>query len=111
MDDRMSMGSNGSQMAERLTEAANYTMQQATDTMERLRSVIDQATHTMRDLSQISGEWAGTAQVRAREMASQVRSQGEWAANTVSRQVEEYPLTSLVVAFGVGYLCGMMIRR
>jgi ElaB/YqjD/DUF883 family membrane-anchored ribosome-binding protein len=104
---RTTIGGNGSTMS----EATAYAVKQATETMEGLRTVIDQTSKSLRELSQGSGQWAQGAQVRAREMAKEMRDQGEWAANTVSRQVEEYPLTSLVVAFGVGYLCAMMLRR
>lgn len=107
MDSRTTTGGNGSAM----TEAASYAMKQATEAMEGLRTVMDQTSKSLRELTQASSQWAQGAQVMARDMAGQVRTQGEWAANTVSRQVEQYPLTSLVVAFGVGYLCGMMIRR
>ena len=93
------------------SEASSYAMKQATDAMERFRGVVDQATNTLRDLTQNSGEWARVAQVRAGEMASQVRDQSQWAVGTISRQVEQYPMTSLVVAFGVGWMIGMASRR
>ena len=101
------IGGNGSAVG----EAVSYTMKQATDAIERLRTATEQATATMRDLTQTSTEWAQGAQLRAREMASQVRSQGERAIGTMSRRVEEYPMTSLVVAFGVGWMIGMATRR
>ena len=110
MDDVMGsetrIGGNGS-----MGETASQAMKQATDAIDRLRGVVDQATTTFRDLSRVSGEWAQTAQVRAREMADQARTQGEWAVGTMSRQVEQNPVTSIAIALGVGFMLGMMTRR
>lgn len=104
------IGGNGS-MQETAQAAASSAMQQATDAIERLRGVVEQATTTFRDLSQSGGEWAQQAQVRARDMANQMRDQGEWAVGTMSRQVEQYPMTSIVMALGVGFMLGMAVRR
>ena len=65
----------------------------------------------MRDLTQVSEHWAHGLQDRARDMAKELRSQGERAVGTVSQQVEHNPLTSLAVAFAVGFLCATLIRR
>ena len=92
-------------------ESTSYAMRQATEAIERLRGVVDQTATTFRELSQSGGEWAQQAQVRARDMAKEVRSQGEWAVGTMSRQVEQYPMTSLIAAFGIGWMIGMMTRR
>jgi ElaB/YqjD/DUF883 family membrane-anchored ribosome-binding protein len=108
--DEVRTGGNGSAM-EAAAEAGSYAVRQATDAIERLRGVVEQATTTVRDLSQASGEWAQTAQKQARDMAKQMREQSEWAMGTMSRQVEQYPLTSIAVAMGVGYMLGMMMRR
>jgi len=40
-----------------------------------------------------------------------LRSQGERAVGTVSQQVEHNPVTSLAVAFVVGFICATMLRR
>ncbi len=74
---------------------------EAAETIERLRSGIDQASRAMRDLTQVSGDWAHGVQERVRDMAKELSSQGERAVGTVSRQVEHNPLTSLAVAFAV----------
>jgi ElaB/YqjD/DUF883 family membrane-anchored ribosome-binding protein len=84
---------------------------EAAETIERLRSGIDQASRAMRDLTQVSGDWAHGVQERARDMAKELSSQGERAVGTVSRQVEHNPLTSLAVAFAVGVICASLIRR
>jgi ElaB/YqjD/DUF883 family membrane-anchored ribosome-binding protein len=94
--------------------AANGTslsLRQATDAIEKLRSRIDQASQAMRDLTQVSEQWAQGTQGRVRDMAMELRSQGERAVSTVSQQVEHNPLTSLAVAFALGCVFGTLIRR
>jgi ElaB/YqjD/DUF883 family membrane-anchored ribosome-binding protein len=84
---------------------------QASDAVEKLRSVVDQASRSIRDLTQASEQWAQTAQERASEMAKELRTQGERAVGTVSEQVEHNPLASLAVAFAVGFLVASLVRR
>ncbi|MGH7061510.1 MAG: hypothetical protein ACREFH_14075 [Stellaceae bacterium] len=84
---------------------------QATEAVEKLRSVVDQASRSICDLTQATGQWAQDAQKRAGEMAKDLQAQGERAATTVAQQVETYPLTSLAIAFGVGFLVANLIRR
>ena len=87
---------------------SGFGMRQAAEAVERLRAVIDQASQAMRELSAASEEWAET---QAREIAANVRAQGGRAVGAVSRQVGENPLTSLAIAFAVGYVCGILTRR
>ncbi|HKM72725.1 MAG TPA: hypothetical protein VJX94_22120 [Stellaceae bacterium] len=84
---------------------------QATEAIGKLRSGIDQASRAMHDLTQVSEHWAHGLQDRARDMAKELCNQGEHAVGTVSQQVEHNPLTSLAVAFAVGFLCATLIRR
>ena len=86
-------------------------LRQATDAIEKLRSRIDQASQAMRDLTQVSEQWAQGTQGRVRDMAMELRNQGERAVSTVSQQVEHNPLTSLAVAFALGCVVGTLIRR
>jgi ElaB/YqjD/DUF883 family membrane-anchored ribosome-binding protein len=83
---------------------------QATETLERLRSVIDQASQSLRELGQATGQWMQSTD-RAREMAQGLRSQGERYVGTVSRQVEQNPMMSIAIAFALGYLLATMTRR
>jgi ElaB/YqjD/DUF883 family membrane-anchored ribosome-binding protein len=84
---------------------------QVSEAIDKLRSGIDQASRAMRDLTHVSEHWANGLQDRARDMAKELRSQGERAVGTVSQQVEHNPLTSLAAAFAVGFLCATLIRR
>jgi ElaB/YqjD/DUF883 family membrane-anchored ribosome-binding protein len=84
--------------------------QQASQALEGLRSVIEQASQVLRDFTQAGGQWVQNSD-RAREMAQGLRAQGEQAAGTVSRQVEQNPMMSLAVAFAMGYLLATMTHR
>ena len=102
---------------------------QAGEALEGLRSVIDQASRAVHDLTQASQQWAKIAQERGRDMSEELRNQGqralssvsqqaqglreqgEWALGGVSEQVERNPLTSLTIAFALGYLAATLMRR
>lgn len=90
---------------------ASFGFGQATDAVDKLRSVLDQAVGSIRELTKVSEQWAQVAQERAADVAKELRSQGEQAMSNVSDQVEHNPLTSLAVAFAVGYLVATMTRR
>jgi ElaB/YqjD/DUF883 family membrane-anchored ribosome-binding protein len=82
--------------------------QRTSEAIEMLRSGIDQATRAMRELTDASGDLAQ----RAGGMANDLRKQGERAFSTISHQVEQNPLTSLAIAFAVGFVvCAALIRR
>jgi ElaB/YqjD/DUF883 family membrane-anchored ribosome-binding protein len=83
---------------------------QATETLERLRSVVDQASQSLRELAQATGQWVQSSD-RARDMAQGLRTQGEQYVGTVSRQVEQNPMISVAIAFALGYLLASMTRR
>jgi hypothetical protein len=81
------------------------------EVIERLRSGIDQASRAMRDLTHVGDHWAHGGQDRARNIAKELRGQGDRAVGAVSQQVERNPLASLAVAFAVGFICASLIRR
>jgi len=83
----------------------------ASDAVDKLRSVVDQASRSVRELTEASEQWAQTAQERATEMAKELRTQGEHAVGTVSKQVEHNPLISVALAFAVGFLVASLVRR
>jgi len=102
---------------------------QAGEALEGLRSVIDQASRAVHELTQASQQWTKIAQERGRDMSEELRNQGqrdlssvsqqaqglreqgEWALGGVSEQVERNPLTSLTIAFALGYLAATLMRR
>ena len=84
--------------------------QQASQAIEGLRSVIEQASQVLRDLTQAGNQWVQNSD-RAREVAQGMRNQGEQYVGTVSRQVEQNPMISIGVAFAMGYLLATLTRR
>jgi ElaB/YqjD/DUF883 family membrane-anchored ribosome-binding protein len=83
----------------------------AATAMNGLRAVIDKASQTMRDLTQATEQWAKGAEGRAVEMGRELRNQGERAVGGISHQVAQNPLTSLAVAFALGFVAAALIRR
>jgi hypothetical protein len=84
---------------------------EASEAIERLRSGIDQASRAMRDLTHAGEHWAHGVQDRARNIAKELRGQGDRAVGAVSQQVEHNSLASLAAAFAVGFICASLIRR
>ena len=98
---RLDGGGNGALLSSR----------EASEAIVKLRSGIEQASGALRDLTQAGEHWVDGLQGRARGMAKELRSQGARAVGTVSQQVEHNPVTSLAVAFAVGFICATMLRR
>jgi ElaB/YqjD/DUF883 family membrane-anchored ribosome-binding protein len=104
-EDRSAVPSNGG------GNGALLSSQEAIEAIERLRSGIDQASRAMRDLTQVGEHWMRGLPERARDMAKELRSQGDRAVGSVSQQVEHNPVASLAVAFAAGFVCASLIRR
>ncbi len=99
-------------MAEKVREIrSDGDAEEAAAAMNGLRAVIEKASQTMRDLTHAGEEWAKGAEERALEMGKELRSHGERAVGGVSKQVEQNPLTSLAVAFALGFIAAALIRR
>jgi ElaB/YqjD/DUF883 family membrane-anchored ribosome-binding protein len=93
------------------TGTAGYGAARATEAAEKVRAVVDQASQSIKDWTQVGQQWAQAAPGRAQEMALQVRDQGGKAVGTMSKTVEQNPLASVVVAFAAGFLLASLIRR
>jgi len=87
------------------------TFERASAALTGLRSAIDQASHTLRELSRAGEKWAKDAEGQAIEIGKGLRAQGARAVVGVARQVEQNPLASLAVAFALGFLCAILARR
>jgi hypothetical protein len=85
--------------------------EEASAALSGLRSAIDQASHTLRQLSRAGEKWAKDAEERAIEIGKGLRGHGARAVGGVARQVEQNPLASLAIAFAVGFLCATLARR
>jgi ElaB/YqjD/DUF883 family membrane-anchored ribosome-binding protein len=47
---------------------------------------------------------------RARNIAKELRGQGDRAVGALSQQVEHNPLANVAVAFAVGFICASLIQ-
>ncbi|HEY7688754.1 MAG TPA: hypothetical protein VH835_08680 [Dongiaceae bacterium] len=52
-----------------------------------------------------------SATKQARKASKRMRSQAQDAADTFQESIEEHPISSILVALGVGVVVGMMLRR
>jgi ElaB/YqjD/DUF883 family membrane-anchored ribosome-binding protein len=97
----------GSQTMEQAKSTANQAMEQA-KTMarnigEQTRSAISDPGATAQDLAQRAREQAGTA-------GDVLYRQGQRAGEYISENVNEYPLTALLIAGMVGYGLAFLIH-
>lgn len=88
-----------------------FGFSEATETLDKLRAVVDQATRSIKDLTQVSEQWAQEARDRAGKVAKQLGEQSGWASGKIAETVEHNPLASLAVAFALGFLAGSLIKR
>jgi ElaB/YqjD/DUF883 family membrane-anchored ribosome-binding protein len=64
-----------------------------------------------RDLKDIGTALGGAAYGRVREQAAKAGEQATKVADTVTHQIEERPLTSVLGAFVIGLLLGALFSR
>jgi ElaB/YqjD/DUF883 family membrane-anchored ribosome-binding protein len=88
-----------------------FGFSQATEAVNKLRAVVDQATSAIKDLTQVSEEWVQQAQGRGREVAKQLGQQSDWATGKITETVEHNPMASLIVAFVLGFFMASLIKR
>jgi ElaB/YqjD/DUF883 family membrane-anchored ribosome-binding protein len=73
--------------------------------MEQMKSgAIDGASETAQNLLSQLNE-------RASDLYESASDQGERSVKAITRQVEERPLTSLLVAFGIGLIASRLLSR
>lgn len=73
-----------------------------------LREDISNITETLRRLS---GEQVKSGRERTRQAAKHTRERVNQAVGTVEGEIQQYPLTSLATAFGVGFIVGKLLDR
>lgn len=61
-------------------------------------------------LGKLSGEQVSHGRERVRDAAGRARTESRRAVGVVEDEIRQYPLTSLVAAFGVGWLIGRTLR-
>ena len=80
--------------------------------LSAVRSDIKTLTQAMSsDVRNGAGKFAETVSARAHTMAESAREVGKEGIATVSHQVEQRPLTSVLTAAGVGFVIGALLRR
>jgi hypothetical protein len=88
--------------------AGEEAFEETGEALSGLRTAIDRAARSLRELSRAGEEWARDG---ALELGRELRSRGEGAVGGVARQVEKNPFASLAVAFALGILCAAAVRR
>lgn len=82
---------------------------------ETLRAEIDQLRVDMaaiaRTLKDLGTEEGNRVYARLRESAEHARGEAEHAADSVTRRIEEKPLSAVVLAFVIGAILGALIGR
>jgi hypothetical protein len=84
-------------------DQAHRVVGAASDTAQHLGR---QATDTVQHLAKHADEIAG----QAREVAGEAYRRGEKAAEYVGGRVEQQPLASILLAFGVGYAISYLVH-
>jgi len=101
------------------TSTVSDSVQDLHDDMAKLRGDIGGLFQTFIDMGKAeAGEVRAQVENKARrqidalhEAVEYTRRRGEEAVGMVGHKVEEYPMTTLLGAVGVGFLIGMMIDR
>jgi ElaB/YqjD/DUF883 family membrane-anchored ribosome-binding protein len=86
-------------------------VEQVNEVAHGLRAAVDHASESLRELSRAGGQWAKDAEERALSLGKDLRGRSERAVGSVTQRVEHNPLTSLAVAFAVGFICAVFMRR
>jgi cell division septum initiation protein DivIVA len=89
--------------AQSFADQAHRVAGAAGDTAQHLGR---QATDTVQHLTEHAGEIAG----QAREIAGEAYRRGERAAEYVGGRIEQQPLASILLAFGVGYAISYLVH-
>ena len=104
---------------ELIDEALKQDTDALRDDLNALRSDIASLAATVKEMmvgkareaSSAAGENLDELRDRVEQMAEQVRDRGRAASEKLQRQVEERPLTSLLVAFAAGLVISRLLDR
>lgn len=64
-----------------------------------------------RDLASLMDHVRKGSKGTAQDLYNGLAAEGERSVKAISRQVEEQPLTSLLIAFGIGIISGRLLTR
>lgn len=95
-------------MAEDITKELNQLKSDIADLRDHMASLVK----ALKDAGIDQGREAyNKASERARQASESVRAQADEAYSAIGREVEEHPLTSVLAAFGTGFVVGMLLGR
>jgi hypothetical protein len=63
------------------------------------------------DLARLTSDAKGEISEEARRLYARLSDQGQRSATAISRGIEEQPLLTLLLAFGIGFIGGSLLRR
>lgn len=86
-------------------EAGNETLRKELD---QLRSDIVALTRTLKD---IAADQSGAAYEKVRQSAQSAKEEAAQAVGAMGHEIGERPFTSVLSAFGVGFLMGILFSR
>lgn len=91
---------------------ADTTSTKETDALRHdLNALRDDVSHLTETLKGMASSRGSEAYDRLRQTADQTRTRVRDTASAAVHQVEERPLTSVLIAFGVGMLLGILFDR
>jgi ElaB/YqjD/DUF883 family membrane-anchored ribosome-binding protein len=99
-------------MSDSRTKAA---AEEAAADLEKLREDIaalrSDLTRLVKSMSKDAGDLSNEAQREARRLYSKLAKEGERSAKAVVHELEERPLTTLLIAFAIGFVGGRLLPR
>ncbi len=94
------------------TNEVNQELEQLKSDVATLREDMATLIDTLKQAGTEEGrEVYDRVQTRARQAGANVRRSTSEAYGVVGREVEERPLTSILAAFGTGFVVGMLLDR
>jgi len=81
------------------------------DVQSLKRDVAALLTHLKSNATSTADDALSTITAEARSIYDNLAARGQRSADAVSQHVEEQPLMSLLIAFGVGFVSGRLLSR
>ena len=94
------------------TEQINKEVDQLKSDIAALRADMSSLIKTLKEAGIDQGrEYYDRASERVQQAGDTVRNRASDAYGAVGKEVEEHPLTSVLAAFGTGFVVGMLLDR
>jgi hypothetical protein len=90
----------------------SHGSEEAAAELEKIRNdVASLRADLARLVSTLTRNATGEVSEEARRLYARLSDQGERSARAIAREVEERPLTTILLAFGIGFIGGSFLRR